>query len=317
MTLLTSGKPLLDRLIADHCGVLRAASVLTCLSAAELRWRVDSGRWQRPCRGVIVTHSGPLTDEQSLRVALLRWGPRAALAGLTAARIDKLTGFGDKGPIARGPIYLLTPPGSRPRPAPLGLQVVVRQSRLLTDRDIHPLRQPRRTRIARSLIDGAAWMPSDRGAMALLASGVQQGRTRVADLRLMLDRVKPARRRRLMAEILCDIEGGAQALSELDFMRKVIESFGLPVPSRQAGRRDSLGRRRWVDVVFDQWKVMVEIDGAQHMSPLDQWDDMERDNDFTIEGYRVLRFPAWLVRNNPEVVARKILQALRANGYRG
>jgi hypothetical protein len=307
----------LENLISDNDGVLSTASVLTCLSKSELRWRIASGRWQRPCHGVIVTHSGPLTDEQILCVALRRCGPNAALAGLTAAKLDDFKGFDDKKPLAEIPIYVVTPPGHKRHPAPLDLNVIVHQSRLLGDGDVHPLRKPRRTRVPRSLVDAAEWMKTDRGAMAVLAAGVQQRLVRVSDLRAVLGRPGKMRRRGLMSEILGDIEGGAQALSELDFNRNVIRQFDLPKPSHQVGRRDSRNRQRWIDVAFDRWKVIVEIDGAQHIEPLNQWDDMERDNDFNIEGYRVLRFPAWRVRRNPEYVAKKILEALRRGGYQG
>jgi hypothetical protein len=36
-----------------------------------------------------------------------------------------------------------------------------------------------------------------------------------------------------------------------------------------------------------------------------------------VDGYHPLRFPAWLVRQDPEHVAREIRKALRAAGYRG
>lgn len=315
---MTAAEPRLETLITDRDGVLATAEALSFLTRDELRWRVTSGRWQSPCRGVVVTHSGPLTQTQMLRVVLLRWGPRAALAGLTAAWLDGFTGFGDKVPFADRPVYLLTPPGSKSRPAPLGLNVVVHRSRLLTDGDVHPLREPRRTRIARSLVDAAAWMKTDRGAMAILAAGVQQGLVRVGDLRPVLGRPGVVRYRRgLLLEVLGDIEGGAHALSELDFTRNVIRRYRLPEPSIQAGKRDRRNRQRWIDVAFDEWKLLVEIDGAQHIEPLDQWDDMERDNDFRAGGYRTLRFPAWLVRRNPEYVARRILEELRRAGYRG
>ena len=39
----------------------------------------------------------------------------------------------------------------------------------------------------------------------------------------------------------------------------------------------------------------------------------QRDIDLMLDGYRTLRFPAWLVRKNPEYVARRILEALRRN----
>lgn len=306
----------LEQALEDGDSVLDTATALTYLSRGEIRWRVSSGRWQRPCRKALVAHSGPLTNIQMLRVSLIAAGPRSALGGLTAAWLDGFKGFGDADPFEERPINILIP-ATRTRRTELPFaNIRLHYSTALTDLDVHPARDPRRTRMARSLVDAAAWRPTDRGAMAILAAGVQQGLTRVDDLRAVLRRPGPMRRRGLMLEVLGDIEGGAQALSELDFTRKVIRQFRLPEPSRQAGRRDSRNRQRWIDVMFDRWKVMVEIDGAQHIRPLDQWDDMERGNDFTIDGYRVLRFPAWCVRQNPEYVAGKILEALRRSGYR-
>ncbi|HEX3516902.1 MAG TPA: DUF559 domain-containing protein [Trebonia sp.] len=195
--------------------------------------------------------------------------------------------------------------------------MITHYSRELTGADVHPTRRPRRTRIARSLVDAAAWMPTDRGAMAVLAAGVQQRLVRVDDLRQVTARIETLRRRTLMTGILDDITGGAQALSELDFTRQVVRAYRLPEPSRQVARRDSRGRRRWTDVLWDDCKVAAEIDGAQHTEdPLQRWDDMERDNDLNVDGYRTLRFPAWLVRRHPELVARQIRGALRAAGYR-
>jgi very-short-patch-repair endonuclease len=71
-------------------------------------------------------------------------------------------------------------------------------------------------------------------------------------------------------------------------------------------------------VAWDDCKIAVEIDGAQHTEdPLQRWDDMERDIDLMLDGYRTLRFPAWLVRKNPGYVAHRILEALSTAGCRG
>src|SRR5215469_5090891 len=107
----------------DTDGVLTAAAALRYLSEDQLRWKISSGRWQKPARGVVVAQSGPLTGSQLLRVTLLAAGPRAALAGLTAAKLDGLTGFDDKGKESDRPIYLLAPYGYRRRAAPLGMTV--------------------------------------------------------------------------------------------------------------------------------------------------------------------------------------------------
>ena len=306
--------PSLDEVLDDHEGVLSTSMALQFLTASQLRWQVVSGRWQNPARGVVVAQSGPLTDRQLLRAALLRAGPGAALAGLTAARMDGFQGFDDKRPFAETTIHLLSPAGLRRRTPPPGLIVITHYTRTLTDQDVHPMRQPRRTRIARSLIDAAAWKPTDRGSVAVLAAGVQQRLARVDDLRLVANRIETLHRRRLIIDALGDIAGGSQAISEFDFIRLVVRPFGLPEPSRQQGRRDQRGRRRWIDAAWDDCKVAVEIDGAHHTEdPFQRWDDMERDIDLTLDGYRTLRFPAWLVRRDPEYVACRLREALNRN----
>jgi very-short-patch-repair endonuclease len=132
------------------------------------------------------------------------------------------------------------------------LTVITHYSRRLTDEDVHPAKQPRRTRIARSIIDVASWMATDRGAMAVLAAGVQQRLVRVEDARQVAE-----------------------------------------------------------------YRLAVEIDGAQHTEdPRQRWDDMERDIDLGADGYGTLRFPAWLVRQDPAYIARRIQESLRRAGYR-
>ena len=305
--------PLSD-LLAEHDGVFSTAQALECLTREQLRWMIASGRWQQPCRGVVAAQNGPLTDRQVLRVAQLWAGPQAVLAGLTAATLD---GFRWSTPEDLTTIHLLVPKGRKLRPAPPLLDVSVRYSTMLSTQDVHPARQPRRTRIARSLIDAASWATTSRKGLAVLAAGVQQRVVRSNDLADVLARNPHIPRRKLMTETLADIDGGAQALSELDFTQRVVRRSRLPEPDRQAARRDSQGRRRWLDVVWEKWRVIVEIDGAQHADALQRWDDMDRDNDLQISGYRVLRFPSWLVRTRPDFVAMKVLQALREAGFPG
>jgi len=113
----------------------------------------------------------------------------------------------------------------------------------------------------------------------------------------------------MMTTTVADIGGGSHALSELDFTRLVIRQFGLPEPERQVPRLDGNGRRRWLDAVWEEARLLVEIDGAGHTDMLTYWDDMARSNDLS-RNYRILRFPAWVVRYQPELVAAQIRQAL-------
>lgn len=158
MTSLIDTHNALDELLAWKDGVLDTRSALGCLSPSALRWRLRSGRWQQPCRGVVVAHSGPLSDIQMLRVAVLWAGPGAALAGLTAARRQGFRGFDEKA------IHLLVPASRTVRENRSRLRIAVHYSQHFTAEDIHPAKDPPQTRLARSLVDAAAWMGTDRGA---------------------------------------------------------------------------------------------------------------------------------------------------------
>jgi very-short-patch-repair endonuclease len=81
-------------------------------------------------------------------------------------------------------------------------------------------------------------------------------------------------------------------------------------------RRDSGGKRRWLDVVYEEARLVIEIDGAGHRDALEFWDDMDRDNDLKLSGYTVLRFPSYIVRYHPEQVAEKIRKAFHDVGLR-
>jgi hypothetical protein len=292
-------------------GVLDTSSALSYMSAEALRWRLKSGRWQQPCRGIVVAQSGPLSSMQLLRVAVLWAGPGAALGGLTAARLHGFRGFDDK----NDALHVIRPVGRARRSIEPPVRLAVHYSRNLRPADIHPARQPPQTRIARSLVDAAAWMATDRGAQAVLAAGVQQRLVRVTDLTAEVDCNERLHRRKLIKQTLSDIAGGAQALSELDFTRLVVRQFGLPEPDRQVPRRDANGKRRWLDVVWEKAALIAEIDGAGHIDILRYWDDMDRDNVFQLRHYRVLRYPAFIIRYHPEYVASQIRQALREAGY--
>jgi hypothetical protein len=119
----------------------------------------------------------------------------------------------------------------------------------------------------------------------------------------------------LIARTANDAAGGSHSLAELDYLR-VARRAGLPEPTRQHPRRDAGGRRRYLDIWYDKYKVHVEIDGGQHLEARAAWADMRRQNDLWISGVRILRFPAWLVRARPVDVVAQVREALEAGGWR-
>src|SRR2546430_11891444 len=168
---------------------------------------------------------------------------------------------------------------------------------------------------ARSIVDAAQWARSDDAARSLVADGFQRGLVTREEMYAVLDRLPRARRRALIVRTVDDASGGSHSLAELRSLRPN-RRLGLPSPTRQAARTDRAGRRRYLDVLYEPWRVHVEIDGAQHFSAEASWADMRRQNDLWVAGGTVLRFPAWLVRDRPDEVFAQVRTALEAAGWR-
>jgi hypothetical protein len=170
----------------------------------------------------------------------------------------------------------------------------------------------------RSLVDAAIWMNNPRVASALLAGAVRERLVSPAQLGAALEAAGPRRHVGLLKQVVHDIEGGAQALSEIDFAR-LCRRGGLPSPIRQAVRLDARGRRRYLDAEWelpDGTIVAAEVDGAVHLVVRQWWADQERQNELTIAGTRVLRFPSVIVRLEPERVLDQLRRALMMPGKR-
>jgi very-short-patch-repair endonuclease len=209
-------------------------------------------------------------------------------------------------------VHLLVPIDRRARSVPPG--VVVHRTKVLDSDDILRVSRPPRTRPARSLLDAAQWSPAEAEARAIIAAGSQQRVVREEDVRRVLDRLPRIRHRRLIGQTLDDVVGGAHSLAEIDFVR-LCRHNRLPEPTRQVVRRDASGRRRYLDALFRQWRVHVEVDGGQHLEVRQAWADMRRQNDLWITGERVLRFPSWAIRSDPASVVTQLRAALVAAGW--
>ncbi|MEU9510455.1 DUF559 domain-containing protein [Micromonospora sp. NPDC048170] len=287
--------------------VIGLSQALRHMSRKAIRHRVASGRWRQVHQAVFVTHSGPVGPAQLRWIAVLAAGPGAMLGGLTAVQAGGLRGFPTR------VIHLLLP-ADRRRELPHG--VSAHRTTHLPERDVLAVGQPCRTTAARSIVDAAQWARTDEEARSIVAAGFQQRLVCGADVQEVLDRMPRLRRRRLVLDVARDAAGGAHSLAELDFL-KLVRRAGLPEPTRQKVRRDSGGRRRYLDAYFEEWKVHVEIDGGQHLDPRTAWADMRRQNALWVEGDRVLRFPAWALRAHPAEVLAQLHAALRAAGWPG
>lgn len=290
-------------------GLLARAQALEHISASALARRLRSGRWQRAGRGVYLTHNGPVTERQRLWAAVLAvgWGRRCLLAGLSALRAQGLRRFD-----APCVDVIVAAPG-QDRDPPAG--VVVHRTTSLPDDDCRFTADPPSTTTARAVVDAAQWARTEDEARAILATTFQQRLVTGGDVDRVLDRMPRARRRALIVSTLRDVRAGSQTITELDLV-SLCRRYGLPVPTRQVIRTDASGRKRFLDALFEEWGIRVEVDGVHHMDVSQWWRDMERHNDLVRKGEIVLRFPGWKLRHRPAEVAATLRRALLDAGWR-
>jgi very-short-patch-repair endonuclease len=265
--------------------------------AAKTRWAIQTGRWQRPYRGVVVTHNGPLTPDEYLHVVVLAGPPGSVLSGHTAAALGGLRGF------ASGSVHLTIPHRARWLDLP---GVVVHRSSILGDDLV--VGCPARTQIERSVIDAAAWASTRGLARATVLASVQQRLTTPRRLLLALGRRGNLAGCAMVRESILDAAGGLESLPEAEFAR-LARAANLPEPSRQVPVGTARGRFR-LDVVFDPPGVVVEIDGAHHRDPAQSADDMRRQNELVVQGRPILRFSSYEIRHEPSRVAAVLRRAL-------
>ncbi len=296
--------------------MLSVRQALRHLSPAALRHQVKQRRWQRPYRGVVVAHSGPLSDAQRVWAGLLSVPGPALLGGRTAAALCGLRGYD------RPAVHVLVPASSRVhdtrhrRSVHDAWPVIVHRTCTLPPEDTSWRGRPPRTTAARSVVDAAQWASQTDDALAIIAASIQQRITTPHRILDVLQRLPRAHRRAMILQAVNDAAGGAGSLAEIDFVR-LCKQHRLPPPDQQVPRTDRHGRKRFLDAYWKEWRLQVEIDGAHHLEARAWWDDMRRQNALWLAGDRVLRFPAGVVRHRPAEVAAQIREALRANGWRG
>ncbi len=250
----------LELLLFRQDRVLTRRQALRYHSPKTLRHLVASGRWQRPHLGVYVAHNGPISAAQQHRVAVLAC--RAYVAGVSALNLLGLRGFDSPR------LHLLIPAHRRDLDPPPFVRLH-RTSALphLERAEVNglPCTVP-----ARAVVDAAQWATTDERAATIVAASFQQRLVSAIDVRITLERMPRARRRGLVGAMLADLAGGVGSLPEAQFLQ-FCRKAGFPLPKLQVSRRDSRGRKRYLDAYFEEYGVHVEIDGGQHREVSAWW----------------------------------------------
>lgn len=297
---------MLQRLLWLQCGVvtreqLLASGVTDSVTAANLAAR----RWRRLNEHVIVTHNGPLTRRQAMWAVVLGAALPVALCSETVLELFDVPGAETE------IIHVLVPHGARLLPVP-GVQVKVHESRRfpsaeqLWNREGLPI-----TSLARATVDAAVWSRDVQRAWRIIVAPVQARRLTPDVIAAELEMAGKVRHRRTLRLLLADLQGGAQALSEVEFLR-FCRRHGFPAPQCQA-RFDSQRRRRYLDAEFRRRSgrpLRVEIDGGVHLKLAIRARDTIKDNDAHIAGELVLRYASISIYTDDPDAVRQIREAL-------
>jgi predicted transcriptional regulator of viral defense system/very-short-patch-repair endonuclease len=294
-----------DRLLA----LAQAQSgVITLGQAADLGvgpWaarRLANTHWQRVAPGVFYLGLGAPPWLAQAWAGLLIGGPQARIAGASAAHLHGLE-----------------------REPPPTIEVLVPLNRQLRDRwpwifrrERPGARDPRSVGVlSRTTVEDTVLDLVDRATTAgevqgLIASAVQQRRTTVVRLRRAAANRGRLRHRRLVDALLDDVAVGAETPLEIAYLHKVERAHDLPRGVRQHRARHSAAVR---DVVYEEFALVVELDGRMGHEGAGRFRDLERDNAAAVAGELTLRYGWHDVEDRACVVAFQLAAVLARRGW--
>lgn len=276
------------------------------VSRGEVRWQVRARRWQRVGSHAIALHTGPLLQEGIWWSAVFAGGPRAFLDGATALVAGGLEHF------ETSTIRVSVPRGAGVR-ARRTATLDLRETRRWSADDVTSTGVPR-ARPPVAAVRAALWAVSDKQAALLLTMTVQQGLTTAEEIGRELLRVRRDKRRLFLHRVTLDLIGGVRSLGELEFIAGCRER-GIPLPDRQAVLRRK-GGQCYLDFRWNQWGVVVEVDGIHHLWAVNAVNDALRQNAVVLSSDRVLRLPLLGLRIAAEDFFSQVEEALRAAGWK-
>ncbi len=291
----------IEELIHRQDGVVaREQLVLAGFSIIEIRRHLRRREWTLVWPSVYATRPGEATAYGKAVGALLYAGPTATWSHATAAH----------------QLGLRTAP-----PVQVDVSIeAARQVRAQPGLRIHRIRQLETRRLAgvvpprvmpgHAVVDLVAEQRTLDQAIAVVADSCQ---TR----RVGLDEVQAAsllRRHRwgVQVKAMGDLLRGSDSLLEVLYIRDVERRHRLPTSTRQRRLGQDVS-----DCAYDEFNVLVELDGRVHLAANRWWRDMAKDNRSALRGELTLRY-GWLdVRYQPCEVAAQVLVVLHLRGYRG
>lgn len=255
------------------------------------RW-IGEGRLTPVTRGIYALGDGGW--RQKAWTGILLGGREAVLGWSSAAHIDELTSR----PPAQVTVFV-GPDAKIRRDIRWRFITAARQG----------VRYPRRTPASRTIVDLAGQLTPDALA-ALVSTAIGRRLATPESIMAVLASVKRHPCRALLAEIAADTADGARSALERRYLRDVERAHGLPPSKRQQGPL-----RMRTDVWYEEYNVIVELDGRPYHQGVAAWNDLDRDNQHALEAQTTLRYAWTPVAIRPCQVMAQVVAALRRGGW--
>jgi len=228
------------------------------------------------------------------------------LSHQTAAELDGLT---DR----QSSLIHVTIPASR-RVSPI--RGVHLHTRLRAEQATHPARLPPRTKIQETVLDLTDSCDELLDAIGWVTAALGRRLATPELLRAaMRDRPRIRWRKDLDFLLSPDLAGVLSALEYL-YVRDVETAHGLPRGKRQARVVRDWGSE-YRDVLYEEFALVVELDGKLAHPGDKRWSDIRRDNAAAADGLATLRYGFGDLRFGPCLVAGQLDQVLRTRGWTG
>jgi len=213
---------------------------------------------------------------------VLRAGPGAVLSHQTAAELFGLT---DR----RSPLVHVTIPAQRHIGRVPGV-VIYRSDRVAAA--AHPSLLPPRTRVENTVLDLVNQAPGFESAFDWACNACQRRLTTADRLCAAMGDYAKVRWRAELADALTQITSGVHSRLERGYVIGVERRHGLPAATRQV-RTLRGGRVSYLDNLYGDYLVCVELDGNSTHPAHRRWLDISRDNAGAAAGLITLRY-GWI-----------------------
>jgi hypothetical protein len=271
------------------------------LSRAILNRLLESGGWRRVSSGLVHVLPSPPTWEGLAWGGTLVGGPLSRLGPEASAY---LYGLQLRAPL---PIDVLVPYEN-----PVRVRGPWRFQRELPG--VRPGRSPGsppRLTPECTVLDLAARRGSG-DVVGIVTDAVQRGLTTPERLQGLLESRPRQRHRQLISGLLADVASGVESPLEVMYLRTVERPHHLPKGHRQ-GSPSGLPYQR--DVDYEDFGLLVELDGKRGHQGEGRFRDMNRDNRHALRDELTLRFGYFDVASRPCPVAFQVYLALVKRGY--